>query len=156
MQTRFFLIPVAALAVPAPAHATVYMTVKQAQALMFPGETLTPKTEPFTDAYTKKFGTTPAYNAYSTDDAINVLARAIERAHTTRANALVKALEKTDYVGTFGRVEFYGPKAKYAHGMKYGKGYVTGTMFQWQNGKQVPIWPTQAATAKPELALLKK
>jgi hypothetical protein len=71
-------------------------------------------------------------------------------------NGAELAVEKTDYVGTFGRVEFYGPKAKYAHGMKYGKGYVTGTMFQWQNGKQVPIWPTQAATAKPELALLKK
>ncbi|HUW37998.1 MAG TPA: ABC transporter substrate-binding protein [Rhodocyclaceae bacterium] len=121
-----------------------------------PGEKLTSKTEPFTEAYTQKFGTTPAYNAYSTDDAIYVLKQAIERAHSTNANALVKALEKTDYVGTFGRVEFYGPKAKYAHGMKYGKGYVTGTMFQWQNGKQVPIWPTQAATAKPELALSKK
>jgi Periplasmic binding protein len=121
-----------------------------------PGEALTPETEPFTSAYTEKFGTTPAYNAYSTDDAVYVLKQAIERAHSTNANALVKALEKTDYVGTFGRIEFYGPKAKYAHGMKYGKAYVTGTMFQWQNGKQVPIWPTQAATAKPEFALLKK
>ena len=52
---------------------------------------------------------------------------------------LGKALEKTDYVGTNGRVEFYGPKQKYAHGMKYGKGYVTGTVFQWLNAKQGAI-----------------
>ena len=120
-----------------------------------PGEAITAKTVPFTQAYTKKYGTTPAYNAYSTDDAIHVLARAIERAHTTKANALVKALEKTDYVGTIGRVEFYGPKQKYAHGMKYGKGYVTGTVFQWLNAKQDAVWPTKVATAKPDLALLR-
>ena len=118
-----------------------------------PGEAITPKTVPFTDAYTKKYGTTPAYNAYSTDDAINVIAQAIERAHSTKADALVKALEKTDYVGTIGRIEFYGPKQKYAHGMKYGKGYVTGTVFQWQSEKQAAIWPTDVATAKPDLTL---
>ena len=40
MQARFLLIPAAALTITVPAHATVYMSVEQAQALMFPGETL--------------------------------------------------------------------------------------------------------------------
>lgn len=62
MQTRFFLIPVAALAVPAPAHATVYMTVKQAQALMFPGETLTPHFVDLTNVQASKIA-----NASDTD-----------------------------------------------------------------------------------------
>lgn len=41
MQARFLLIPAAALTISVPAHATVYLSIEQAQALMFPGETLT-------------------------------------------------------------------------------------------------------------------
>jgi len=41
MQSRLLLIPVAALVVAAPVHATVYLSVEQAQALMFPGATFT-------------------------------------------------------------------------------------------------------------------
>jgi Na+-translocating ferredoxin:NAD+ oxidoreductase RnfG subunit len=42
MDARFFLLPVAALSVALPARATVYLSVEQAQALMFPGASLTP------------------------------------------------------------------------------------------------------------------
>ena len=41
MNSRFFLIPVAAVTIAQPAHATVFMSVEQAQALMFPGATMT-------------------------------------------------------------------------------------------------------------------
>jgi len=119
-----------------------------------PGEALTPKTVPFTNAYIKRFGVTPAYNAYSTYDALFVLEQAIERAGSTQPGALVPALEKTDYRGTLGRVEFYGRHARYAHGMKYGERYVTGSMIQWQHGKQVAIWPRKAATGSPKLPAL--
>lgn len=40
MRAAFFLIP--ALAVTMPVHATVYLSVEQAQKLMFPGATFTP------------------------------------------------------------------------------------------------------------------
>jgi FMN-binding domain len=40
MRHSFFLVP-AALVVSIPAHATVYLSVEQAQALMFPGATFT-------------------------------------------------------------------------------------------------------------------
>jgi branched-chain amino acid transport system substrate-binding protein len=113
-----------------------------------PGAAITAKTVPFTDAYTKRFDTTPAYDAYSTDDAFYVLKAAIERAHSTNADKLVAALEKTDYVGTIGRVAFYPPSSEYAHGMKYGKDDITGIMIQWQNGQQVPIWPAAVAKAQ--------
>jgi len=63
----------------------------------------------------------------------------------------VKSLEKTNYVGTIGRVEFYGRDNRYAHGMKYGRDYVSGVAIQWQKGRQVPIWPAHAAEAKPIL-----
>jgi len=39
MRHRFYLLPVAALTISMPAHATVYLSVEQAQALMFPGAT---------------------------------------------------------------------------------------------------------------------
>ncbi|WP_267221108.1 FMN-binding protein [Dyella silvae] len=42
MKSRFLLIPAYALVVAAPVQATVYMSVEQAQAQMFPGATLTP------------------------------------------------------------------------------------------------------------------
>ena len=49
MQARFLLIPAAALTIAVPAHATVYMSIEQAQALMFPGETLTAHPVTLTD-----------------------------------------------------------------------------------------------------------
>ena len=50
MQARFLLIPAAALAISTPVHATVYLSVDKAQALMFPGETLSPHSVELTDA----------------------------------------------------------------------------------------------------------
>ena len=109
---------------------------------------LTPKTIPFTKAYTKRFNTTPAYNAYSTNDAFYILKAAIERAKSTNADKVVAALEKTNYVGNIGRVQYYGKNNQFAHGMKYGKKYVTGIMLQWQHGEQVALWPPSVAKAK--------
>jgi Na+-translocating ferredoxin:NAD+ oxidoreductase RnfG subunit len=54
MDAKFFLIPAAALAIAVPAHATVYMSVEQAQQLMFPGETLTPHPVTLSDAQTSR------------------------------------------------------------------------------------------------------
>ncbi|MDR3506606.1 MAG: FMN-binding protein [Caulobacteraceae bacterium] len=50
MKSRFYLLPLALLAAPAAAHATTYMSVEQAQALMFPGEALKPDPRALTDA----------------------------------------------------------------------------------------------------------
>jgi hypothetical protein len=54
MKARFLLIPAAALTISVPAHATVYMTVEQAQALMFPGETMTAHFVDLTDTQISK------------------------------------------------------------------------------------------------------
>lgn len=50
MRAIFHLLPIAALTISVPAHATVYLTVEQAQALMFPGASLTPTFLTLTDA----------------------------------------------------------------------------------------------------------
>ena len=41
MRYRFLLVPAAAVVWVAPAHATTYLTIEQAQTLMFPGASLT-------------------------------------------------------------------------------------------------------------------
>jgi Na+-translocating ferredoxin:NAD+ oxidoreductase RnfG subunit len=43
MHARFALLPFATLAIVSPVHATVYLSVEQAQALMFPGASFTPE-----------------------------------------------------------------------------------------------------------------
>lgn len=50
MKARFYLLPLAALAAPAAAYATTYLSVEQVQAAMFPGETLKPEFHSLTDA----------------------------------------------------------------------------------------------------------
>jgi len=115
------------------------------------GAALTPKTKPFFDAYKKAFNEEPAYDAYTTYDSLYTLKAAIERAGTTQADKLVSALEKTDQEGVEGHIQFYGRHARYTHGLKYGKGLVTGVAFQWQHGQQVVIWPKRIAQGKPVL-----
>ncbi|HWJ36170.1 MAG TPA: ABC transporter substrate-binding protein [Steroidobacteraceae bacterium] len=112
------------------------------------GAELTPKTRPFVFDYIKRFAGAPVVTAFTTHDALNVLADAIRRAGSTDADKLVTALEKTDYMGTVGRVQFYGRDSEFTHAMKYGRDYVPGIMLQWQNGKQVMLWPKAGSQIK--------
>jgi branched-chain amino acid transport system substrate-binding protein len=123
------------------------------------GANLTPKMQPFINDYVKRFGEAPNYTAYTTDDAVNILALAIKRAGSTDGDRLVAALEQTDYVGTIGRVQFYGRDSEFTHAMKYGPEYVTGIMLQWQDAKQVTLWPKASPQTKfsfPVFTLLHK
>jgi len=113
-----------------------------------PGVAITPKTIPFIEAYQKKYGATPAYSGFAAYDDVYIIANAAVAAGSTDPDKLVAAMEKTDYVGTIGRVQFYGKDSQYTHAMKYGKDFVSGTFIQWQNGKQVTVWPTDKANAK--------
>ena len=110
---------------------------------------ITPKTMPFAAAYLKKYGITPAYSGYTAYDEVYFIADAIHRAGGTDPDKLVTALEATDWQGTVGRTQFYGRDSEYTHALKYGKEFVSGLVVQWQDGKQVPVWP--AAVKKGEL-----
>lgn len=112
------------------------------------GVALTPKTIPFTDAYTKRYGLPPAYCGYSSYDMVFVIAEAIKRAGAADPDKLVDALEQTDYLGAAGRLQFRDRKDPLTHALKYGPGLITGVHLQWQNGKQVAIWPANVANAK--------
>lgn len=115
-----------------------------------PGIAVTPKTVPFVDAYQKKWGVSPAYDGFTNYDLVYILADAIHRNQgSTDPDKMVDALvEKTDYVGTIGRWAFYGKSDQFTHALKYGPGFIQGINLQWQNGKQVAIWPKAVANAK--------
>ncbi len=109
---------------------------------------VTPKTIPFAAAFQKKFGNVPGYAAYTSYDDVYMWANAIKAAGSTDPDKIVEAMEKTDYVGTIGRIQFLPKTDTFAHGMKIGPGYIAGLMVQWQKGNPITIWPTEAATGK--------
>jgi branched-chain amino acid transport system substrate-binding protein len=116
------------------------------QLIAFDTVATTPKTIPFGAAYTKKYGFSPAYSGYGAYDDVYLIADAIHRAGGTDPDKMVTALEATDYVGTVGRIQFYGKDEPFTHAMKYGPDYVSGLVVQWQDGKQVAVWPASVAT----------
>ncbi len=125
------------------------------------GETpLTPKTLPFFQAYVERYGETapsrPLYTAFTTYDALFLVKDAIDRAKGTDPDRLVEELEKTDYVGTVGRVQFRGKDDIYPHDPKYGADYVVAKWVLWttlakdplkanpqKDPLRVVIWPKQ-------------
>jgi branched-chain amino acid transport system substrate-binding protein len=113
-----------------------------------PGVAVTPKTLPFVEAYQKKNGNVPSYAGYTTYDEVYYIADAIHRAGSTDSDKLVTALEATDYVGTIGRVQFLPKGDPHVHGLKIGAGAITGLMLQWQDGRQVNLWPKELANGK--------
>ncbi len=120
------------------------------QAVSGPGVAVTPKTLPFVDAFQKKFGNLPSYCGYTAYDDVYIIADAIKRAGSVDSDKLVKAMEATDYVGTIGRIEFLPQGNPHVHGLKTGKGFITGLMLQWQKGEQVNLWPADLAKGKLE------
>src|ERR1700730_16887848 len=115
------------------------------QGVSGPGVAVTPKSVPFADGFKAKFGNFPSYAGFTAYDEVYYIADAVKRAGSTDADKLVDALEKTDWEGTIGRVQFYGKDDPFTHSIKYGKGLITGLMLQWQDGKQISVWPKEVA-----------
>ena len=118
------------------------------QGVSGPDVAVTPKTLPFVEAFVKKYGNTPSYCGYTAYDDVYIIADAIHRAGSTDSDKLVAAMEKTDYVGTIGKVEFLPQGDPHVHGLRTGAGFITGLMLQWQNGVQVNLWPADLAKGK--------
>ena len=113
-----------------------------------PDVAVTPKTKPFAAAFKAKFGSAPAYTGYTAYDEVYMITDAIKRAGSTDPDKMVAELEKTDYEGTIGKIQFYGKNDEFTHGIKSGPGSVTGLVFQWQDSKQVVVWPEKIAEGK--------
>ena len=115
------------------------------QGVSGPSVAVTPKSVPFAEDFKKRYGNYPSYAGYTAYDEVYYIADAVKRAGSTEADKLVAALERTDWEGTIGRVQFYGKEDQFTHSIKYGKGLITGLMLQWQGGKQTAVWPREVA-----------
>ena len=112
------------------------------------------------------------YMGFGTYDAMYVYKNAVESASTVNyeenLDSIVAEIEKTDFTGTSGQVQFYSKDHKYAHD-KYGSDFVPFPVVQWQKdgdagssgssggsgfdpvegeGKKVAVWPEEFATGK--------
>lgn len=105
------------------------------------GLAITPLTNKVADEFVQKYGHFPAFTGFSAYDNVLALAAAMQAAQSTDPDKVVTAMEKTDIVGTLGGIAFYGRNDELTHALKYGPKYVEPRLMQWQDGKQVCIWP---------------
>jgi branched-chain amino acid transport system substrate-binding protein len=105
------------------------------------GLAMTSRTLPVADEFLKATGKYPAFTGFTAYDGVMAFAQAMERAKSTDPDKVVAEMEKTNMEGTLGTLAFYGRGDPYTHAMKYGPKFVTGVFMQWQDGKQVCIWP---------------
>ncbi len=105
---------------------------------------LTPVTVPWWDKFVSLYKRPPVYTAAGAYAATHLYAEAVQRAGSAETDAVIKELEKTDYVGPAGRVQF-DP----THDVKDGPGFVNEIFVQWQaGGERVVVWPKELASGK--------
>lgn len=110
-----------------------------------------PWTMKFVEAYEKRWGLEPeGYGTSSSYMAPYVLKDAIERAGSLKPEEVVAALEKTDMMGVYGRIRF-DPKSHQVIPSTDPKEGAVGTIFQWQAGKRVVVFPDSIAMGEIKL-----
>jgi branched-chain amino acid transport system substrate-binding protein len=108
----------------------------------------TPWTQKFVDAYKAKYGLEPeGYGTSSSYMAVYVLKDAIERAGTLDPDKVADAILKTDIMGVYGRIRFDPKTHQIIPSVDPNEGAV-GTIFQWQAGKRVVVFPPKIAVGK--------
>jgi branched-chain amino acid transport system substrate-binding protein len=105
---------------------------------------LTPATVPWWDKFVELYKRPPVYTAAGAYAATHLYADAVKRAGTTAPDAVIKELEKTDYIAPEGRVQFDD-----RHDVKDGPGFVNELFVQWQaDGERTVVWPKEVSTGK--------
>jgi len=105
----------------------------------------TPWTMKFVDAYKAKYGLEPeGYGTSSSYMAVYVLKDAIEKAGTLDPDKVADAILKTDMMGVYGRIRFDPKTHQVIPSVDPNEGAV-GTIFQWQAGKRVVVFPPKIA-----------
>lgn len=101
---------------------------------------MTYKTIPFFDKFLRETGEYPTDHS-STYDNVYILKEAVERAGTLETEAVLGELEKTNSIGTRGRIAFYPRGHKWPHDKVFGAEYDTQVGVQWQKGSLMVVWP---------------
>lgn len=104
---------------------------------------LTPKTLEFAKKFKEKFGHSANFIGYPAYDALYVLQDAATRAKTFETEALIKALETTDYKGA-SPIKFTKD-----HDLVYGGANARFVFFQFNEaGERVAVFPQEFATSE--------
>jgi branched-chain amino acid transport system substrate-binding protein len=98
----------------------------------------------FFNAYKKRWGgeLQAGHMPSEAYDSVFVLAKAIEKAGTLDQDQLIKAIQETDYAGSIGRIRFQD------HEIIFGENPSEQsilTIYQWKDGKRVPVFPDSVA-----------
>ncbi len=105
---------------------------------------ISPKTISWWDRFEALYHRSPVYTAPAAYDAVYIYVEALTHADASTTDDLVKALEKSEYVGVRGRVAFDA-----THDVRDGPGLVNQIFVQWQpDGSRVVVWPKALATGK--------
>ena len=110
-----------------------------------------PMTEAFVSGHKKKYGVEPRSEWTSTSYMVAyILKDAIERAKSLEPDLIIPALEKTDLMGTYGRIKF-DPKNHQIIENGDPKETAVDMWAQWIDGKRVIVFPDKIATKGLEL-----
>jgi len=106
-------------------------------------------TKPFVDTYFKRFGETPTFTAATYSAIIYNIVPVIEMTGTLDADRLIKVMETREYKEPAGTVGYLkDDQGRPLHDLKWGPGYQTSLGVQWQDGKQVGVWPNKWKASK--------
>ncbi len=96
----------------------------------------------FVKAYKAMFGRSPDYHSAANFGTMQVLEAAVKQAGSLDQDKIAAAISKTDMDTVYGhfKVDARGVQVGYA-----------SALLQWQNGKQVVVWPDAVQQAKPIL-----
>jgi branched-chain amino acid transport system substrate-binding protein len=110
-----------------------------------------PMSEKFVPAHKQKYGMEPRSEWTSTSyTVVYILKDAIERAKSLKPAQIIPALEKTDMMGTYGRVTF-DPKSHQIIENGDPKETAVSMWAQWIDGKRTVVFPDKIATASLEI-----
>ena len=110
-----------------------------------------PMSEGFVPNHKKKYGVEPRSEWTSTSyTVVYILKDAIERAKSLNPDLIIPALEKTDMMGTYGRVKF-DPKNHQIIENGDPKETAVSMWAQWIDGKRTIVFPDKIATQGLEM-----
>ena len=107
-----------------------------------PGAEYNDLTKPFVDEYIKRYGQVPGYTAATHGIIKVILAKSIEKAQSLNPEKLIPIIENDVHKLSSGYAIYEKDTEGHPlHDLKYGPGYLTSLGVQWQDGKQVAVWP---------------
>jgi len=112
------------------------------------GYPMTEVTLPAREAFIERWGHIPTVDASAAYDAVRfILSDAIERAGTIETEAVIKALEETDIETSLAKRFVFTSSHDVMVGAtgvnEIGDIFMVACKFQWQDGKQVPVYPKE-------------